>query len=126
MRKPVATGLPGVGAPFEWAITADGVLYTAQIPIKADGTIETGDAGTQTKLTLANLKATVEAGGGGMADVTQVLIYLTRPTDFAAMNAVYETFFEKPYPNRATVIVAGLLIPGAVIEIVAYAHLPAA
>ncbi len=126
MRKPVATGLPGVDAPIEWAVTADGVLYTAQVPIKPDGSIETGDAGAQTKLTLANLKATVEAAGGALADVTQVLIYLTRPEDFAAMNAVYETFFEAPYPNRATVIVAGLLAPGAVIEIVAYAHLPAA
>ena len=126
MRKPVATGLPGVDAPIEWAVTADGVLYTAQVPIKPDGSIETGDAGAQTKLTLANLKVTVEAAGGALADVTQVLIYLTRPEDFAAMNAVYETFFEAPYPNRATVIVAGLLAPGAVIEIVAYAHLPAA
>ena len=70
--------------------------------------------------------ATVEAAGGGMVDVTQVLTYLTRPEDFAAMNRIYETFFEEPYPNRATVIVAGLLIPGAVIEIVANAHLPAA
>ena len=126
MRKPVTTGLPDAGAPIEWAVTADGVLYTAQVPIKADGSIETGDAGAQTKLTLANLKATVEAAGGTMADVAQVLIYLTRPEDFAAMNAVYETFFEEPYPNRATVIVAGLLAPGAVIEIVVYAHLPAA
>jgi enamine deaminase RidA (YjgF/YER057c/UK114 family) len=125
MRKPVTTGLPDAGAPIEWAVTADGVLYTAQVPIKADGSIETGDAGAQTKLTLANLKATVEAAGGTMADVAQVLIYLTRPEDFAAMNAVYETFFEEPYPNRATVIVAGLLAPGAVIEIVVYAHLAA-
>jgi len=39
------------------------------------------------------------------------------------MNAVYRRFFAKPYPNRATVIVAGLMVPGAVIEIVAYAHL---
>ena len=48
-----------------------------------------------------------------MGGVTQVLIYLTDPEHFAAMNAVYETFFEKPYPNRATII-AGLMVPGAV------------
>ena len=40
MREPVATRLPGIGAPFEWAITADGVLYTAQIAIKADGSFD--------------------------------------------------------------------------------------
>jgi enamine deaminase RidA (YjgF/YER057c/UK114 family) len=32
-------------------------------------------------------------------------------------------YFQAPFPNRATVIVAGLMVPGAVIEIVAYAHL---
>ena len=50
---------------------------------------------------------------------------LTRAEDFAAVNKVYETFFEKPYPNHATVVVAGLLAPGLVIEIVAYAHISA-
>ena len=39
------------------------------------------------------------------------------------MNEVYRRYFAKPYPNRATVLVAGLMVPGAVIEIVAYAHL---
>jgi enamine deaminase RidA (YjgF/YER057c/UK114 family) len=39
------------------------------------------------------------------------------------MNAVYRRYFTKPYPNRATVVVAGLMAPGATIEIVAYAHL---
>ena len=39
MRTPVATGLPGVSAPLEWAVTAEGMLYTAQVPIKSDGSI---------------------------------------------------------------------------------------
>lgn len=34
-------------------------------------------------------------------------------------------FFEKPCPNRATVIVAGPLVPGPVIETVAYAQISA-
>jgi hypothetical protein len=40
------------------------------------------------------------------------------------MNAVYGRFFPQPYPNRAT-IVAQLMVPGARIEIVAYAHVGA-
>ena len=35
---------------------------------------------------------------------------------------VYRTYFNQPYPNRATVV-AGLMIPGARIEIVAHAHI---
>lgn len=122
MKQPVKTGLPVPSAPIEWATLADGVLYTAQIPIKADGTIETGDIGTQTRLTLDNLKRTVAAAGGTLADVAQVLVYLPDPKDFPGMNEIYGQYFEKPHPNRAT-IVAQLMVPGARIEIVAYAHI---
>jgi hypothetical protein len=38
------------------------------------------------------------------------------------MNEVYGQYFERPFPNRAT-IVAQLMVPGARIEIVAYAHI---
>ena len=121
MKSAVATGLKAANSPIEWATIADGILYTAQIPMKADGSIETGDIGVQTELTLRNLKQTVEAAGGTMADVTQVLVYLPDPADFPGMNAVYQRHFPKPYPNRATVI-ARLMVGGARIEIVAYAH----
>jgi 2-iminobutanoate/2-iminopropanoate deaminase len=123
MKKVIKTHLPGEDAPIEWAVSADGILYTAQIPIRADGSIETGDIAKQADLTFTNLMRTLEAAGGSPADVTQVLVYLTRKEDFAGMNEVYRKHFSKPYPNRATVIVAGLMVPGAVIEIVAYAHL---
>lgn len=123
MREVVKTHLPSEEAPIEWAVTADGVLYTAQIPIRTDGSIETGDIEKQADLTFQNLKKTVEAAGGSLADVTQVLVYLTGKEHFAKMNEVYRRYFSKPFPNRATVIVAGLMVQGAVIEIVAYAHL---
>lgn len=109
-------------APVEWAMKGGNVLYTAQIPIREDGSIETGDITAQARLTLDNLKRTVEAAGGTMDDVTQVLVYLPHKSDFAGMNEVYRTFFSKPYPNRAT-IVADLMVEGARIEVVAYAHI---
>jgi 2-iminobutanoate/2-iminopropanoate deaminase len=122
MKRAVKTGLPSVaGRPIEWATLADGVLYTAQLPIKADGGFETGNIAAQTELTLVNLKRTVEAAGGTMADVAQVIVYLPDPKDFEGMNAVYGRYFSKPYPNRAT-LVAKLVVPGVRIEIVAYAH----
>ena len=124
MKQAVNTGLPEGGAPIEWAVSADGILYTAMIPIKADGSFETGDVAAQARLTFHNLKTTVEAAGGTLADVTQILIYLIDENDFAPMNEVYRSFFDKPYPNRATVKVAGLMFPGGRIEIVAHAHVP--
>jgi enamine deaminase RidA (YjgF/YER057c/UK114 family) len=123
MRQAVKTHLPVEAAPIEWAVSADGILYTAQIPIRTDGSIETGGIEKQADLTFENLSKTLQAAGGSLADVTQVLVYLMRKEDFAGMNVVYRRYFSKPYPNRATVIVAGLMVPDAIIEIVAYAHL---
>ena len=123
MRAPVKTHLPSEEAPLEWAVTADSILYTAHVPLRADGSIEDGPIERQAEVTFDNLKRTLDAAGGSLDDVTQVLIYLTDPAVFQGMNAVYRRFFAKPYPNRATVIVAGLMVPGAVIEIIAYAHL---
>ena len=73
---------------------------------------KTGPIERQAEVTFDNLKRTLEAAGGSLDDVTQVLIYLTDPAVFQGMNAVYRRFFAKPYPNRATVIVAGLMVPG--------------
>jgi 2-iminobutanoate/2-iminopropanoate deaminase len=123
MKTVVKTHLPSEEAPIEWATIGDNVLYTAQIPIREDGSIETGPIENQADLTFSNLKRTLEAAGGTLEDVTQVLVYLTGKEHFQGMNAVYRRYFPKPYPNRATVIVAGLMVPDAVIEIVAYAHL---
>src|SRR5262249_30239629 len=64
MRQVIKTHLPGDEAPIEWAVSADGILYTAQIPIRSDGSIETGDIGKQADLTFDNLKRSLEAAGG--------------------------------------------------------------
>lgn len=123
MKRAVDTGLPAIsGRPIQWATIADGILYTAQLPLKADGSFETGDIGLQTALTLANLRRTVKAAGGTLADITQILVYLPDAQDFAGMNAAYAPYFSEPYPNRA-IFIAGLVVPGARIEIVAYAHI---
>lgn len=122
MRKVIKTGLPDGSAPVEWATLGGKTLYTASIPIYADGTIEEGDIATQTELTLKNLKQTIEAAGGTMNDYTQLQIILTDKQYFEGMNAVYREFFSAPFPNRATII-ADLMVPGAKIEIIANAYL---
>ena len=123
MREVVETGIPPTKSPLEWAVSADGVLYTALIATKPDGSLDAGDITAQTTRTLDNLRQVVDAAGGTMADVNQGLIYLTDAADAPAMNAVYRTYFDQPFPNRATVVISALLAPGAIIEIVAYAHI---
>ena len=99
MRTPVKTHLPSEEAPIEWAVTADGILYTAHVPLRADGSVETGPIERQAELTFDNLKRTLEAAGGTLDDVTQVLVYLTDPAVFQGMNAVYRRFFSQALPE---------------------------
>ncbi|MBP6893784.1 MULTISPECIES: RidA family protein [Pseudacidovorax] len=126
MKQVIDVGLPALKQPFSWAVKATGaMLFTAHGPVRTDGTIDTGTIEAQTRLTFENLRRAVQAAGGTMADVTQVLIYMTDVADMPAIDAVYREFFEAPYPNRSSAAVAALVVPGMKIEIVAYAMVPA-
>jgi 2-iminobutanoate/2-iminopropanoate deaminase len=50
----------------------------------------------------------LDAAGVGFADVVKTTVYMVDLADFAAMNAVYATFFPDPPPARTTVQVAAL------------------
>jgi enamine deaminase RidA (YjgF/YER057c/UK114 family) len=89
--------------------------------VRADGRIETGPVAEQARLTLDNLRQALAAAGAGLADVAQVLVYLTDIGDMAAVDAVYREYFRPPYPNRSAVAVSALAVPGMRIEIVVYA-----
>ena len=126
MKQVIDVGLPALKQPFSWAVKATGaMLFTAHGPVRTDGTIDTGTIEAQTRLTFENLRRAVQAAGGTMADVTQVLIYMTDVADMPAIDAVYREFFEAPYPNRSSAAVAALVVPGMKIEIVAYAMVQA-
>lgn len=125
MKEIVECGLPPLAQPFSWAVKSRGILFTAHGPVRLDGTIETGAIEEQARLTFANLHRAVEAAGGTSQDVTQVLVYMTDVGDAQAIDTVYREFFSPPYPNRSSMAVAALVVPGMRIEIVAYAVLGA-
>lgn len=124
MRRSVDTGLPPAPAPFSHAVLAGGLLFTAHLPVRPDGSVEDGPAAAQTALALANLRQAVEAAGATLDDVAHVAIYLTRLEDKPAVDAVYAGWFRPPYPSRVCVVVSALAVPGARIEIMAYAAVP--
>lgn len=118
---PVATNLPASRAPLEWAVTAQGILFTAQIPIDASGQVVSGGIEAQAHQTLANLKDTLRCAGVGMNALTQVLIYVTDRAHFSAVNQAYAEYVEAPYPNRAAIIVSGFAREDMLVEMIAYA-----
>lgn len=118
---PVKTNLPQSKAPLEWAVTAQGILFTAQIPIDASGQVVSGGIEAQARQTLDNLRDTLICAGTDMSALTQVLIYVTRREDLAIVNKLYANYVRAPYPNRAALIVSGFAREEMLLEMIAYA-----
>lgn len=85
------------------------VFLSGQIPLVPE-TMElvAGDFDTRARQVFKNLEAVANAAGGNLGNVVKVTIFLTDLDNFAAVNAVMEEFFEKPFPARAAVGVASL------------------
>jgi 2-iminobutanoate/2-iminopropanoate deaminase len=118
-RAPAAVG------PYSQAIQVGRFLYTAgQIPLDpVTGKMVDDDITIQAERALQNLKAVLEAAGGGLGDVVKTTVFLQDMGEFAAMNAVYAQYFGESPPARSAVQVAALPL-GARIEIEAVAVLP--
>jgi len=125
-RQVIATtDAPAAVGPYSQAIVAGDLVFCAGQgaidPATQDlllGTIE-----AETERTLRNLGAVLDAAGVGFADVVKTTVFLTDLGEFAAMNAVYATFFPDPPPARTTVQVAALP-KGFRVEIEAIARRP--
>ena len=125
MFRVIETGLARTpNAPLNGTVQAGPYLLSTHIP-KDPQTAEVllGDMQAQARRTLANVKQSVEAAGGTIADVTQVIVFIINASDFLAFNEVYREFFTEPFPSRSTVVVKELLVPGMLIECVVHAYL---
>jgi 2-iminobutanoate/2-iminopropanoate deaminase len=119
MRKPVQTErAPKPIGPYSQAIIENGFVFVSGQGAINPGTgqIERGDARSETKRVFENLKTILEAAGSSLGKVVKCNVYLRDINDFQAMNDVYATYFEPPYPARTT-IQAGALPAGIAVEI---------
>ena len=123
-KQAVKTSLYASKSPLEWAVTNNGTLYTAQIPIDENGDVVAGGIEAQTRQTLDNLRHTLECANVGMDSVIQVMIYVTDRDYLKTVNQVYAEYFEAPYPNRAALVIAGLAREEMLVELVVYATVP--
>jgi len=105
-----APDAPKAIGPYSHAIRTGQLLFiSGQVPIDpATGSLVDGDISAQTQRVMNNLDAVLKAGGLSFRHVVRTTIFLADMSDFAAVNAVYGTFFSEPYPARATVQVSRL------------------
>jgi reactive intermediate/imine deaminase len=119
MKQAISTkDAPGAIGPYSQAVKSGDLLFlSGQIPLDpATGQLVTGDITAQTRRVMDNLRAVLAAAGCTFADVVRTTIYLVDLGHFATVNEAYGSYFEAPYPARATVQVAALP-KGAQVEI---------
>jgi 2-iminobutanoate/2-iminopropanoate deaminase len=103
-------GAPKAIGPYSSALRSGQLLFiSGQVPFDpATGQMVDGDIAAQTRRVLDNIGALLAAAGMAFDHVVRTTVFLADMNDFAAMNDVYRSYFNEPYPARSTVQAARL------------------
>ena len=119
-------GAPKPVAPYSHATVADDwVFVTGQVPTDPDDDSAPLPDGieAQTRRVIENLKRVLAGSGSGLDRVVFARVYLTHfERDYAAMNAVYQSYFAPGRLPARTCIGVTALARGALVEIDLLAH----
>jgi 2-iminobutanoate/2-iminopropanoate deaminase len=117
-----AGAAPAAG-PYNHGVRVGDLLFCAgQIPLDpATGQLVPGDIRAQTERVIQNIGLILKDQGLTTANVVKSTVFMTNLAEFAAMNEVYATHFQKDAPARSTIQVAALP-RGAGVEIEIIAH----
>ena len=112
---------PKAVGPYSQAIEANGTLYiSGQLPVDGSTGTMPESIEEQTHQSLKNLGHILREAGYDYTDVVKTTVLLDSIADFAAMNAIYATYFTSDMPARMCYEVAKLPM-GAKVEIDAIA-----
>jgi aminoacrylate peracid reductase len=111
---------------FPPALERDGWLFLSGMTASdaEGGTLHPDDIGGQAEVIYRRMGEILAAAGCKYADVVSTRDYMITTTGYRDTAAVRRRYFADPFPAATGVIVAGLLRPGALIEIEAVAKIP--
>jgi len=106
------------GLPFSSAVRVGDLLFLSGQIGNVPGTRQLADGGItgQTRQVLENIKEVLAFAGSSLDRAVKCTVFLADIQDFAAMNAVYATYFPTDPPARSMVAGSGLAL-GARVEI---------
>jgi 2-iminobutanoate/2-iminopropanoate deaminase len=112
----IAPGAPAAQGPYSHAVKAGGFIYVSGQACLDPKTnkFATGTVEEETRRTIENIQAILEAAGASLADVIKCSVFLSDIRDFAEMNAVYNEYFGAAKPARTTV---QAILPGKSIKV---------
>ena len=106
--KKLTGATPALG-PYSAGVAVGNLVFVSgQIPTDANGVLPEGIE-AQTRQSIMNVKAVLEAGGSDLEHVVKTTVFLRDMEDFAAVNAVYAEYFcGEVQPARSCVQAARL------------------
>ena len=110
-KQVVATAkAPGAIGPYSQGIKAGKLVFVSGcLPIDmSTGQLSTGDIAEQTRHSLRNIAAILEAAGSSLDKVVKTTIFVKDLQNFQTINAAYAEFFASDAPARSCVQVAAL------------------
>ena len=110
MKKVISTTkAPAAIGPYSQAIEANGFVFASgQIPVDPETGVIPEGIEAQAEQVMKNMKNLLEAAGTSIDQVVKTSVFIKNMDDFATINGIYATYFEKDCPARSCVEVARL------------------
>jgi reactive intermediate/imine deaminase len=105
------------GLPFSAAVRVGRMLYlSGQIGIDGSRKLVPGGIAAETRQVMDNIRTTLERYGSSLDYVVKATVMISDMSEWAEMNKVYVTYFDKHLPARSALGANGLAM-GARVEI---------
>ena len=115
---------PNSPGPFSDAVRVGSIVcLSGELGTASTGRLVRGGIAAETRQTLENIKAKLERMGMVLDNVVKCTAMLAYIGEWAAMNAVYRTYFPGPKPARSAFGTSGLVF-GARMELECIAAVP--
>lgn len=123
MREVITTNnAPVLNVPLSQGIKIGNVVYASgQVGVDPETGIVHEGFEAQTRQTLSNLLAVIEAGGAKKENIVKTTVFLTDIRMFEVFNRIYREYFDVEPPARSAFEVSALAGPYDVeVEAIAY------
>ena len=110
MKKEIITNnAPAAIGPYSQALDLGNLVFVSgQIPVDPATGVIADSVEEQAAQSLSNIRSILAEAGLSMVDVIKNTVFITNLNDFAKVNEVYASFFEKPYPARSCVEISAI------------------
>ena len=110
MKKIISTqNAPAAIGPYSQAVEWNGMIFSSgMIPVNPQTGEIPEDVEQQARQVFTNLSNLLMAAGTSMEKVIKTTVFIKDMNDFAAINQIYQEFFNGDFPARSCVEVARL------------------